>query len=384
MRVFIFVFTFALLLVSPSLVTNAQTTALPTSSLPELSVFQKVGTVDVPTILVPTVVEVPVNDSFDIPQFAVVEERAGQTRLIASQYNARTSSLNTQSVFVNQLPVFALIDKDARTTHLNRAASNEISTIEYQITTVTKRPITSSAVRFELAKNTELPQHISVVAYIDGRRRVVLNRTEPERTRVTFPRTTADTWYVTFEHYQPLRLAELSLVDERQVLDDQSITFLAQPNATYMMYADPDRRVSLNTPEAGNLRPSNESVRVGAYQPTSHTGFKPVDVDDDGVGDELDNCVNVANPDQRDLNENGRGDACEDFDGDGRINSLDNCPDRPNRDQRDTDADGIGDTCDDKENRFVERHKWVPWAAIGGVIFVLFALAFVIYRRRER
>jgi hypothetical protein len=39
----------------------------------------------------------------------------------------------------------------------------------------------------------------------------------------------------------------------------------------------------------------------------------PVDDDDDGASDHLDNCVDVANPDQGDLDEDGLGDACDAF-----------------------------------------------------------------------
>jgi len=59
----------------------------------------------------------------------------------------------------------------------------------------------------------------------------------------------------------------------------------------------------------------------------------PVDTDEDGVGDDLDNCPDIANPDQTDLDADGVGDAC------------DNCPEVPNPDQADSDGDGVGDAC---------------------------------------
>ena len=126
------------------------------------------------------------------------------------------------------------------------------------------------------------------------------------------------------------------------------------------------------------------------------------DTDDDGVGDDEDNCPSTPNPDQLDTDADGVGDACEggdgdtdgdgaaddidcapldpsihpgaaetcnaldddcdgqvdegladcgggtegDTDGDGVPNDLDNCPTVPNPDQADSDGDAVGDACD--------------------------------------
>jgi len=81
-----------------------------------------------------------------------------------------------------------------------------------------------------------------------------------------------------------------------------------------------------------------------------------IDRDSDGVLDEQDNCPDVANTGQDNLDADAQGDACDacsyvfgpalDRDGDGIAASADNCPAADNAEQDDADADGIGDVCD--------------------------------------
>ncbi len=53
----------------------------------------------------------------------------------------------------------------------------------------------------------------------------------------------------------------------------------------------------------------------------------PDDADNDGIPDQDDNCPNMSNPDQNDLDNDGEGDACDlDDDGDSVLDTADICP----------------------------------------------------------
>jgi Thrombospondin type 3 repeat len=88
-----------------------------------------------------------------------------------------------------------------------------------------------------------------------------------------------------------------------------------------------------------------------------YPGPPPIDSDEDGVVDILDNCPNDPNPDQTDYDSDDLGDVCdncpylanpaqEDGDGDGLGSACDNCPLDSNPNQYDSDADSVGDLCD--------------------------------------
>lgn len=66
------------------------------------------------------------------------------------------------------------------------------------------------------------------------------------------------------------------------------------------------------------------------------------DSDNDGIGDECDSVINTP---PIDLSKS------TDTDADGSNDNLDNCPEVANPNQEDTDADGIGDVCDSIRNR---------------------------------
>jgi len=123
-----------------------------------------------------------------------------------------------------------------------------------------------------------------------------------------------------------------------------------------------------------------EENRVGSN--TKDPNSTPIsiltDADGDGIHNDVDNCVNKKNPNQKDFDLDGLGNACDpdddndgftdakennvgsnplnplstpetiawDADGDGIDDSWDNCTNKSNPNQKDTDQDGMGNACD--------------------------------------
>jgi hypothetical protein len=74
------------------------------------------------------------------------------------------------------------------------------------------------------------------------------------------------------------------------------------------------------------------------------------DADSDGIRDAADNCPSDSNADQKDLDADGKGDACDpDIDGDGVANAGDAFPRDP-AESKDSDGDRVGDNADAFDN----------------------------------
>ncbi|MFH1188957.1 MAG: thrombospondin type 3 repeat-containing protein [bacterium] len=336
--------------------------------------FRVLTTIVAEDISVPTVLEVPVDSTTLIHrEFAVFERESGSFQAWY-WFDSRKSK---------EVPISAstLVEgeiKDASTLVDGR----EESVVEFSLSTeeenmveiilTANETVSASGVRFELSPFVSLPTKIEISVDDMEASKIALAKIAPKGSIVRFPKAQGKSWHIRLWYTQPLLIEEMSLVQEDpQSEGETGIRFLARPGNTYFIYGDPDSSITVETGEAGNLRTSEDVKRVATAAFVKNPDYIPSDSDGDGIADIFDNCVRSVNPKQEDIDENHRGDACDDFDKDGIINIKDNCPDHPNWTQKDTDGDGFGDECDKDESRLTEKLPWLPWAGmIGGAVII--------------
>ena len=334
----------------------------------------------IPSIKVPTVVEIPLgNENLERAEFAVYDTTADLFE--PNMYHAepvpnpvRFTVSHTDSPGTIRFPE-RMIDKNAVSYTDILLPDDGFGTAQFTITA--SRPITSSRVALVLDEHVAFPTGVEINAVVDGERRVLLRDQELFQNTIEFPRVSSSQWTITFIYAQPLRIAELQILDEDAPPLKRGVRFLAQPGRAYRLYLDPDRPVRSSLAQAADFALDEGVVRLPDVSSEANPLYHPADVDEDSVPDFVDNCVSVANQDQEDIDGNRRGDACDDYDRDGFLNSEDNCPNNPNYDQLDTDSDEIGDVCDEEESRFTEQYPWIPWVGMGiagAVLVVLFVL----------
>ncbi len=352
------------------------------------SAYKNYKTITPVAIAVPTVVAVPIeNINGGSNSFLVQELESGAyigSHLLTTYVKKKVSY--TAIADISPRPIPELTDGNRDSAIQFNASSDGLNTVSITLSSDTPQAIDRLIV--QLAPHVSLPRSVAIDAQIGGTWQTVVARTPMRGSVVTFPKTTTSVWRVTFTYAQPLRIAELQLQGpETNTQTVQELRFLAKPEASYVIYIDADRYVSVNKNEAGDLANNIDVLKLAPVPTLPNPTYIPADVDGDGIEDMFDNCVQVANEDQIDANQNGRGDACDDFDKDGKINSQDNCPNDPNQLQKDEDGDGIGDACDAEESRFTEKNPWIPWVGMGGaaaVLIILFTLVVVQTKKEDQ
>ncbi|MCG2689940.1 thrombospondin type 3 repeat-containing protein [Candidatus Parcubacteria bacterium] len=328
--------------------------------------------IESPLIKVPTVIDVPFSfdeiliERLDFAIFDKTENRFEpyflKQELVASPIFASTNP------FVSSAGL--MVDNNASTFADFYLPENGSGSVQINLTS--KEEVTASAITLLLDNYVALPNFIEIRAFVGTTQRIIVAKKRMDQNTIFFPKTSASSWTVILFFGQPLRIGELRLQQERVAESKLAVRFLAQKEHSYRIYFDPDRQVLVPVGESPNLSSAKDILALSFVSSNRNQEYIISDVDKDGVPDILDNCVSLINPNQEDVNQNGRGDLCDDFDHDGLMNSQDNCIDYPNKGQEDFDGDGKGDACDKEESRITERYKWIPWI---GIIFAGLVLA---------
>ncbi len=336
------------------------------------SIFKKMAQVNMPDMKTPHILEVKmpseisgavVYDSTDqifIPSVTIKDEKSPRLEPVSS------SASYPEAMFDDDYNSFSEFKTNGTTLQRSEVVFNVSPKAKVR------------AMRLVLPEHVALPNYVLI--YDDSNAKVLLARSQVSSNMISFPETYTGQLAVRFEHMQPLRISEIRLVSD-SVGASQRLRFLAEPGHSYKIFALPAYAPHISYPETPNLHDNSrvKTATTGAFQ--DNPLFVEPDSDSDGVIDMQDNCVNIANPDQKDIDKNGRGDACDDFDSDGVINIKDNCPNTPNVAQVDIDRDGKGDACDKEESRFTEKYPWLIWVGVGALFLMFLGMLTIMLKK---
>lgn len=168
----------------------------------------------------------------------------------------------------------------------------------------------------------------------------------------------------------PAKIGEITLIEQQN--KPVTYAYLYVDNNCAQVQKVYFGRFGKHTAYAGNHYLARDfAVNVSVQKNPQYVA----DFDSDLMLNEKDNCPFVNNTDQKDINYNLIGDACEDDDRDGILNGLDNCPAMYNPDQIDSDRDKAGDDCDKVDDRPLEKNAWVLYVLAVVLILVFIVLA---------
>ncbi len=355
----IFISFILLLLLIPTVIAAKVVENLPL----DLSNYKNTNDIQVPEIKLASTIKVSLPVSQDLG-VAVIENKTKEPQPTAIIHNNQKAN----AVISDSSEIKGSIDNILDNDHLTKTEFDldKDDGHAYIVIDFSQEILSSNLVLY-LDKYVALPHNIEVKAYLDGAYFTVFAKSKIYSNYINFPETKSSKWRIDFWHSQPLRLEEINIIDQSEKdTITYDVVWLARPGETYTLYSDATTYEPLKTGESGNLLKDLDNIITAQIINTAaNPDYKDPDIDKDGIIDYVDNCVMVENSDQKDIDKNGRGDACEDHDKDGIIDSKDNCPNHPNYAQKDEDGDNIGDACDGEESRLTERLTWLPSVAMG-------------------
>lgn len=384
-----------------------------TTSESKLSVFPYMREINFMHNLVPTTYEIQYDDDIKMGTFAIFDktnkkivpyqiinksntETIPRINAIANGLNVGgTFTDNNSSTNVDFYPTGEIIPQQATSKVSFSAGPNgsvNIVTESGAKVTLTKSeielnsnvPIKASSILFQYDSMSNTFYSYTIEAKINGAWNNIYTDKNDSPNIATFPEITSDSWRIRFEYNRMIRLSEIQFKKSGvQGSIPSSIRFLGLPDTSYVLYYGGSVGVIADG-EVGDFTNVKSVAHPTSYGPRIEvSGFISKDTDSDSIPDITDNCVNVPNSDQLDIDTNGIGDICEDWDLDHTANNIDNCPKVYNPDQKDIDHDGIGDACDSVESRLTESKPWIPWVGIAFAALVIIVLSVFTEKKKD-
>ncbi|XLQ20123.1 MAG: thrombospondin type 3 repeat-containing protein [Candidatus Moraniibacteriota bacterium] len=408
----VIIFILSIIIIFPGLV-SAERLLMEKISLDQKGEFKSIAKIEKNNFAVPTMIDVPLTFDEGSRNYVIVTDSMGvilpstiinKTKQVDINFRASDSFGSfdannmidgkndsfTEFPFVENRGEYKVIDTDIVTRSSvdggneimyseeryegGEKSDGDIGQNEVVIDIMSDRIFNADSLRFNFDKNIERPTRIRIVSVKkDGSEQILLPEKFFGSDNVNFPEANTDHYRITLQYIKPLRINEIIFHEKGTPKTTENfVRFIAQPKMSYDIYYNSDNYVKTNPIESPDFSTNENTNIVSAELIDTNPLYKKADTDKDGIVDGVDNCVGVANVDQIDKDNNGKGDACEDFDHDGIINNKDNCPTVANKLQRDEDVDGIGDKCDGKESRFMEKYPWIPYVTLA-IVFVIVA-----------
>jgi hypothetical protein len=347
-----------------------------------ISSFKLMGEVSVGKISIPTVIEGLIDGQLGSSYIGIYDKTGNAFVPAIFLGNTLVQEKKPINMFSGGFDLSDIYDQRLNTYRDFEIQKDGKGFISFEV--VFREPISSDEIGIFLERYSALPDFITIKAINGGKEKIIVLDQPVNSTLINFPKNTASTWKIELSYSQPLRISEIQVKDADVITKEQSrFRFIAEPGSQYVLYADPDRIISLNTGEMPDLSGSDGMISAGSVKLIANPAYIQSDIDNDGIPDLSDNCPTYSNPKQEDSGGNKKGDACEDYDKDGVINALDNCPNKPNYAQVDTDLDKIGDVCDTEESRLTEKYPVAVWLGIGFAFVVFLGLLFFVAKSKK-